>query len=354
MKTLLFCWSDISGYMVSCWKALSENESIKVKIIAFGSSNETSFNKNIADGLDISFVSRNPSKKDVRSIVNHANPDFIFLPGWFVPAYRGLPEDKALRQKSIFIMTMDTPWLATWRQRVALLMLRRYVRKMNVVLSSGERSYQYAKRLGAAKIYKFQYGVDYASLSEAYPRRMAGEWPKRFLFVGRYVEEKGVNDLLIAYAQYRKQVSDPWELHFCGQGPLKGSLIGDGVRDHGFVQPNELMKMWSETGCLVLPSHYDPWPLIIVEACASGLPVIVTHACGSHVEVVKNYYNGIVISESNIDELVRALQWIHHRKDSLPKMGRASQAQAQPYSAEEWAIKVVELINDLEGATTKD
>ena len=49
------------------------------------------------------------------------------------------------------------------------------------------------------------YGVDYASLSPLYQRRVEqpGGWPRQFLFVGRYVEDKAIDVLIEAYAQYR-------------------------------------------------------------------------------------------------------------------------------------------------------
>lgn len=350
---ILFCWSDISGYMTACWRNLSSLENIDLHIIAFHKSTETSFLQEIAHGLKIHWIERTPSKSEIKKIAYEVSPQVIFLCGWFVPAYRSLVDEDWNGNRPQFILTMDTPWRATFRQWVARLWLQRLILKMNAILCSGERSYQYARRLGARKIYKFQYGVDYSFLNGSFENRLKGEWPRRFLFVGRYVEDKGLKDLLTAYRFYRMKVTDPWELHFCGQGPLKELLTGEGIYDHGFVQPTDMNSVWQSVGCLVLPSHFDPWPLIIVEACASGLPVIATHASGSQVEVIKAYYNGLVVTESDGEQLVNALMWIHHHED-LPSMGKASQMQSMPYDASLWAGKINELLKDIRGASAQD
>lgn len=343
-KRILFCWSDISGYMAACWKALNGVVGVQLHIIAFGKSDETSFKKDLIAGLRIYFVSRHPTAEEITSIARPVSPDIIVLCGWFVPAYKQLRHRKEFDQAK-FILAMDTPWQGTARQQLAVLLMRSYMRKMDAVLASGERSYQYARRLGARKIFKFQYGVDGLRLRDAYDKRAERkEWPRKFLFVGRYSHEKGISILVEAYKEYRKNVSDPWELHTCGQGILKNLLNETGITDHGFVQPDDMFTHWTSSGCLVLASVFDPWPLILIEACAAGLPVIATHAAGSQVEAVKMYYNGFVINEKSGDELTSALLWMHHHHAHLKNMGAHSLKQAEPYNAQLWAVKMSEVI----------
>lgn len=346
LTKILFCWSDISGYMSACWKSLSQHEGITLKIIAFSQSKETNFTKKLTEGLDIHFVDREPDKATINLITDQFNPDAIVLCGWFVPAYRQLALRKEL-SGTRFILAMDTPWWGTIRQQIGLRLLKRFMAKVDVVVSSGERSYQYAQRLQVKKINKMQYGVDVEHLSQFSAKRQKAPWPKTFLFMGRYAEAKGIRVLVAAFHQYQKQVDDPWELHTCGQGSLESLLAREDITNHGFVQPNDMDNIWLHAGCLVLPSTFDPWPLIVVEACAAGLPVIVTHASGSQVEVVKMYWNGLVINEGSVEELSKALLWIHNKYDLLPEMGRRSLEQARPYSAEAWAQKWVYLLRDL-------
>lgn len=347
-KKVLFCWSDFSGYMVACWKALNKVDTIDLHIIAFGKSDETSFQQKLTSGLQINFIDKPTAFKEVNTVVNDINPDFIVLCGWYVPAYKKLVDDKDLLIKTKFIMAMDTPWWGKSRQQIAPYVLKTYSKKMDAVITSGERSYQYAQRLGAKKIFKIQYGVDASLLKESYNSRINSDWPKRFLFVGRFTEVKGIDVMVEAYKNYRGEISNPWELDACGQGPLENILEVDGIKNHGFTQPAEMLQKWENAGCLVLASTFDPWPLIVVEACAAGLPVIVTHASGSQVEVVKMFYNGLVVNEGNAGDLKDAMLWMHKNYIDLPEMGKRSLSQAAPYDSSMWAKKINYMIEELD------
>ena len=347
-KKVLFCWSDFSGYMVSCWKELNKIDAIDLHVIAFGKSEETSFQKNMTSGLEINFIDNPSAFDEVNAIVDSINPDYIVLCGWFVPAYKKLVAYKNLKENTRFILAMDTPWWGKPRQKIAPYVLSAFLKKMDAVITSGERSYQYAQRLGATKIFKIQYGVDASMLREAYNRRINSDWPTRFLFVGRFAKEKGLDVLVNGYRNYRDEISNPWTLDACGQGALEGLLEVEGITNHGFVQPADMMKKWENAGCLVLTSTFDPWPLIVVEACAAGLPVIVTHASGSQVEVVKMFYNGLVIKEGITGELKEAMLWIHKHHKDLPEMGKRSLSQAAPYDSNIWAKKFNFMIENLD------
>ena len=180
------------------------------------------------------------------------------------------------------------------------------------------------------------YGIDLDAFKDIYSRRQARleGWPRRFLFVGRYAPEKGIDVLMEAYALYRKRVPDPWPLTCCGRGPMQRLLEGaEGVTNRGFVQPKEQAEVWEEHGVFVLGSRFDPWPLVIAEACAAGLPVICTEACGSSVELVRAHYNGLSVATDNAAALATAMQWSHERYSELPLQGDRSRNFAAAYSA---------------------
>ncbi len=333
--------------MSACWKALSAQAGVELRVYAFGNNQETAFDLGLTKGLDIHWVSRTPNKKELLQEVISWEPEVIVLCGWFVPAYRNLAFAKEFRTRPSFILTMDTPWQGTGRQQIGRLLLKNFISKMAAVMTSGERSYQYARRLGAHHIAKVQYGVDAAQLKVNYETRKRKQWPRKFLYIGRYAAEKGIDLLIPAYQNYRLKSEDPWELHTCGKGQIESLIQGEGIVNHGFVQPGSMNEVWQEAGCLVLPSTFDPWPLIVVEACAAGLPVICTHASGSQVEVVKMYWNGLVINENSVRAIAEALHWMHENHDSLPEMGRRSIHQAAPYEAKVWSEKFLHLISGI-------
>lgn len=265
--------------------------------------------------------------------------DAVILCGWLNRAYRRLPVVAAASGRR-FIMSMDTPWRGTPRQYAAPWILRRYLSRIDTVFVTGERCWQYAKWLGVPeqRIHRGVYGIDHAVLAPLFEARLsAGDWPRQFLFAGRYSPEKGLDLLMAAYADYRAAVADPWPLVLCGKGPLAATVTNrPGVTDLGFQQPTAVRDFMTTSGSFILPSTFDPWPLALVEACAAGLPVVASEACGSAVELIRDGFSGFTFATGDRASLVHALLRVHHASD-LPEVGRRARSFAEPYAAQAWA-----------------
>jgi glycosyltransferase involved in cell wall biosynthesis len=339
---LLLCWSHISGYITACWRALASMPGVELKIIAFESGGEA-FSTELVRGLDCRLLSLKEQEDVdlVASLVRERRPELFYVTGWFIKPYRALATNPEFASAKKW-MGVDTPWWGTPRQWAARVALRQHAGRFDRVFVAGERAWQYVRRLGVpeAKIRRGMYGVEYDALVPLHGQRMQqeGGWPRRFLYVGRYAQEKGIDTLLEAYARYRQSVSDPWPLGCCGGGVLEPMLKGrEGVENFGFRQPAELHDVMRKHGAFVLASHFDPWPLVVVEAAAAGLPIICTEACGSSVEMVRPYYNGIPVATADAQSLADALRWMHDHPGDLPEMGRRGTETAAAYSAQAWA-----------------
>jgi len=342
-KRVVICWSDISGYMAACWRALVARGQWDVHVVAWKRSHDTEFAAGVMDGIPCTLLTdeQREDRAHVRSIVTGMQPDVVVLPGWMSRAYMALAREPALAGAR-FVMTSDNPWWGRVRQYAARYGLRAYLRRMDRIFVPGERAWQYALRLGFGpdRIRRGLYGVDVEGLAPLLEQRRAGPWPRSFLYVGRYAEIKGLDVLVQAYRAYRAQVDAPWALQCCGKGPLE-SLLADepGINNHGFVQPGDLGPVWQRVGAFVLASRYDAWPLVVVEACAAGLPVLATENCGSTVELVRPAYNGWLFPREDVGALTRALVAAHRAYDQLPEMGARAQEFARAYSAQAWALR---------------
>jgi glycosyltransferase involved in cell wall biosynthesis len=266
------------------------------------------------------------------------DPDVVVTTGWWQRNYRRLESAPRLRGKA-FITGVDTPW-RTPLQFLNRIRVGSYLRRLDRLVVAGERAWKHVRKLGVPehRIGRGQYGVDWSSLGVVAAERARGNWPRRFLYAGRYVREKGVDVLVKGYAAYCESVVDPWPLDCCGMGPLATSLAGrEGVTDSGFVQPAEMKWHWRKAGAFVIPSRFDPWPLALVEAAASGLPVIASDACGSADEVLRRGSSGLVVPAGSARALAVAMAALHQRHAELPAWGNRSRALAASYSAEAWA-----------------
>jgi glycosyltransferase involved in cell wall biosynthesis len=347
---VVFCWSDISGYMAACWRALHQTGDVDVFVIAFRALTETAFGERLMADIPCRLLdlTERQDEATIERLVLAERPDAIVLCGWFHQPYVKLVSVPLLQQTA-WVMGMDTPWRDNLRQRLAPLALNSYLQRMHRVVVTGERSWQYAKHLGIAadRIERGMYGIDFQNWLPLWESRARSAWPRSFLFVGRYALVKALDILVAAYEMYRQRVDDPWNLVCCGQGELKQLLAQkSGIIDRGFLQPSEMNAVWQSAGAFILPSRFDPWPLAIVEAAAAGLPIICTDACGSAVEVVRPHYNGLVIPEDNVAALTKALVTFHHQYDRLPQWGKHSQELAAPYASNVWVDRWQALLFD--------
>ena len=165
-----------------------------------------------------------------------------------------------------------------------------------------------------------------------------------FLFVGRLVAEKGVIDLLAAYAKLDDAVRRQVGLLFVGDGTARGQLerqaatISPGViKFAGFVQREQLAAYYALAEMLILPTHSDTWGLVVNEAMACGLPVILSSIAGCAVDLVRENWNGLLIPAKNVPSLALAMQRLVSDSDLRGAMGANSSAHIAGYSPQEWS-----------------
>jgi len=166
--------------------------------------------------------------------------------------------------------------------------------------------------------------------------------PRRFiLFVGRLVPEKGVLDLLEAYAKLESGVRSEVGLVFAGEGVSRKELaqqakrIGPGIVCFpGFAQREDLAGLYALAETLVLPTHSDPWGLVVNEAMACGLPIIVSSVAGCSADLVENGWNGYVVPPRDPEKLSVAIDSLVRQPELKQRMRARSLERIRNYSPE--------------------
>ena len=165
-----------------------------------------------------------------------------------------------------------------------------------------------------------------------------------FLFAGRLVREKGVFDLLSAYAKLDPRVRQQVGLVFVGDGASRAQLeeqavcISPGViRFAGFAHREQLARYYGLAQILVLPTYTDTWGLVVNEGMACGLPVIVSRAAGCASDLVKENWNGLLVPPRDVSSLTSAMTYLASRPDLCGAMGAHSVQHISQYSPKEWA-----------------
>jgi len=342
--TIVFFWTGATSYMAACWRELAKKAGVRLKVfVEVRRDGTTGYSHHeVLQGLDYSLTYEGePWDRDAfRREVAALSPDVLVVLGWRCGRCRFVAVDPAFANVPK-LFTFDMPFAFTPRKIMARFVLWPYLKRFSGAVVPSEASFRYARYLGFAssRVSRGLIGLDTEQFGRASETRSRLEaYPRRFLYVGRYTREKRMDVLLKAYRHYRKQVKEPWTLTCCGMGPYAEKLQhGEGVEDKGFVQPSELPRLYATHGAFVIASEYDPWPLVIAEAVASGLPVVCTEACGSHADFVRPRLNGLVCPTNQADLIADAMCWVHENERDLAAMGEHGKSLVAPFSKEQWA-----------------
>jgi 1,2-diacylglycerol 3-alpha-glucosyltransferase len=213
------------------------------------------------------------------------------------------------------------------------------------LLSRGHKERSIFTALNAVDNDLYLRGADAARQNPARRKKELGLPQRYFLFVGRLVREKGVFDLLSAYASLDPSLRAAVGLVFAGDGAERrrleeeSRLISPGeVHFTGFVQRDQLAAYYGLADMLILPSHTEPWGLVVNEAMACGLPVLVSNAAGCAADLVRDQWNGATVHAGNVAQLSAVMRRLANDPDLRRLMGLRSAELIQQYSPRSWCI----------------
>ena len=137
-----------------------------------------------------------------------------------------------------------------------------------------------------------------------------------FLFVGRIVRDKGINELCEAFDRLSKEhpqtrlILIGWREDGLDPVSDKTKVLMDSNPSIDYVGElwgDDLLAYYAAADCFVLPSYREGFPNTVLEAGAMGLPSIVTDINGSREIIVENE-NGMIIPPRDVDALFVAMR----------------------------------------------
>lgn len=137
-----------------------------------------------------------------------------------------------------------------------------------------------------------------------------------FLFVGRIVKDKGINELIDAFTALHEKYNNirlvivgvmEESLDPISEQAKKQILTNPDIITVGHKSKEDLVKYYSASECFVFPSYREGFPNTPLEAGAVGLPCIATDINGSR-EIIENNKNGIIIPSKDAKALYNAME----------------------------------------------
>ncbi len=160
------------------------------------------------------------------------------------------------------------------------------------------------------------------------------------LAVGRLTHAKGFDVLLQAWALVHRQYPD-WRLDIVGDGELRDELVR--LRDGLGLQPcvrflparKELEPLYRQASLFCLPSRYEGFGLVLLEAMAFGLPVVSTDCETGPRELLSGREVAIVVPPDDAAAFGTAVCTLIREPNRAMAMGQAGRAFAAGYDGRE-------------------
>jgi glycosyltransferase involved in cell wall biosynthesis len=230
----------------------------------------------------------------------------------------------------------DTALNHVWSRTVARATLRGADR--TVALTRSEASWLASLGVPATRISVIPNGIDLPEF-DGLPARPAPEHGPVVLFVGRLdPEQKGLEGLIRAFAEVPPRLRAT--LRIVGQdwGGLAGSLalanelgVQERVDFRGPVSRATLLREYATAHLFALPSRFDSFPIVLLEAMAAGLPVVAT-SVGGVPDVVEEGSTALLVPPEDPRALARAITDLLSDPARLDAFGRAGRARVTRFS----------------------
>ncbi len=261
---------------------------------------------------------------DIGERIAATNPDVVLVPGW-----HALMERRALRacrKRRIPVLYRGDSTLFSGPRRVVrplwVLRTRLMLRLFDAYLSVGStaREYLQAFDIPEQRIFQSPHCVDNARFTAAAERLVderprlreaIGAGPDDFVvfFAGKLIARKRPLDAVRAVAGLGKSAM----LVVAGDGPLAGDVRAEaarlGIRMNwrGFLNQSELPAAFAASDCVVVPSTWETWGLIVNEALASGVPCVVTSQVPAGADLIRSGETGYCVSVGDVAAVTASL-----------------------------------------------
>ncbi len=341
---VLFLYTEIASYTEACFRALSAKAELHV--VRYPLNKEAPFafssipNCTFYDRWEYDTIK-------LEELCKRINPDLLLVSGWGDKVY--LSVAKLFRKEIPVILTMDNYWQGTWKQHLLCIVSPSYLKRIFThIWVPGRPQVAYAKKLGFndTQIKTGFYSADvdlYNAYEKSFRDSKANNYPKRFLYVGRYVGFKNIQLMCEAFIEALKAKDADWELWCIGTGELWEQRIEHPqIRHIGFVQPRDMGPYIEQTGVFVLPSLIENWGVVVHEFAAAGFPLVCSSGVGAASEFLQINRNGFLFNPHKKEELIDVFNRIMSMpKDKLIQMGKISQELARSITPQTWVDTIL-------------
>lgn len=339
---IVFLYTELAGYIRACMEHLAR-QGCEVHVFAYPVNAEAPFEFDPAGAACHYYPRFDYGREQLSEKVQSLSPHLVVCSGWIDKDYVALC--KRLRGQAATVLALDNQLDGSMKAKASALRAKvRFKPAFDLAWVPGAPQVAFARAMGFASgdIHTGFYTADVTSFERARGRRGGGPPAKRFVYVGRYIDFKGVEAL---WEAFRTLDAPGWELWCAGTGPLYDARPEmPGLRHLGFVQPADLDTFVGEGGVFVLPSLREPWGVVVHEFAAAGFPMICSTAVGAATAFLKEGENGYTVRPGDVNALREAMERIAALAPTeIEAMGVVSAHLAARYTRDTWTQTVMDI-----------
>lgn len=175
---------------------------------------------------------------------------------------------------------------------------------------------------------------------------------KRIISIGRYAYEKG-NDLLLRAWAIVQNSCDDWILDVYGMGErepyrqLMSELGIDESRCHLYGSLADVKEQYLSSSVFTLPSRFEGFGLVIIEAMSCGLPVVSFNCENGPRNIITDGQDGFLVTPFDVEEYADKLLRLIHDEDCRQQMGINAYQASRRYAIENIAAQWKDLFDEL-------
>lgn len=280
------------------------------------------------------FRRRQVHKKRLKALLEEERPDIVdcFYPGEcsFVPSLSdGSKKVMELHQSKLFHHQYNRSGLMGLADKVRARMDERLVRRFDrfVVLTQEDKE-MWGEMPGIRVI---------PNAANFIAEKYSDCTAKRVIAVGRLDYQKSFDRLIQVWEKVHLQMPQ-WRLDIFGQGEWQ-EMLQRLIDERGLQEVVKLNaptknigKEYSESSMLVMSSHYEGFPMVMIEAMACGLPAVCfDFKCGPR-DIIVEGENGLIVPDGDIEALAEAMVRLMKDDELRKRMGENAKKVVEIYS----------------------
>jgi glycosyltransferase involved in cell wall biosynthesis len=345
--TIVFLYTELSEYFLSCVENLSQRPNVEIHLVHYPINQEAPFEFSFNESV-YRYDRKKLNRVALHELMQQLSPHLIYCSGWIDKEY--LAACRKMKSSIPVVVGLDNAWKGTLKQWAFRWLGRKFITNIfSHCWIPGKPQEEFARKIGfnSSSILKGFYSCNVAHFNYLYNKHRETKRAnpaKRFIYVGRYVEAKGIKDLWHAFIQLQKETPNEWELWCLGTGAIQ-PVSHPKIKHLGFIQPKEMESFIANTSVFVLPSRFEPWGVVVHEFAAAGFPLLCSSEVGAAEPFLEEGKNGFVFEAGRVDGLKDTLKKMISLSDSeLAQMGDRSAELAKKITPEKWTDTIMNLI----------